>query len=274
MDSSERKKSSKYIGFSTAYMDLSIDPFEDFYNYACGKWRSSTQIPKEEGRYDSFIQLSDRNFEILKEIAESCAYNKQEKGTVEQKVGDFFFSFMDTKAIERKKFSPIIPLMQKVDAVNDFDDVNSVIKELMKEGISSFFDLSSAEDKKDSDAEASRSSVELRDEIKNYNRFNIQQIKKRFDSIDLLGIYSSLGGGKISFMVVGQPEFLDKVNIIKEKFTVDDVKAYLKWQIINHAASLLHSSAEKEHFDFFGKKLMGKKAQEPRWKRAIKLIDF
>ena len=58
-------------------MDLSIDPFEDFYNYACGKWRASTPIPKEESRYDSFIQLSDRNFEILKGIAESCAYNKQ-----------------------------------------------------------------------------------------------------------------------------------------------------------------------------------------------------
>ncbi|MGC8533786.1 MAG: M13 family metallopeptidase [Candidatus Parvarchaeum sp.] len=337
MESSERKESAKNIGFSTSYMDLSIDPFEDFYNYACGKWRSSTPIPKEEGRYDSFIQLSNKNFEILKAIAESCAYNKQEKGTVEQKVGDFFFSFMDTKTIEKKGFSPIMPLMKIVDSIKDFDDVNSVIKELMKEGISSFFDLSSAEDKKDSSiysfyitqggislpdrdyylkkehakavsdfknhivkmfklygekdgkardycdsimkienylAEASRSSVELRDEIKNYNRFSIEQIKKRFNAIDLLGIYSSLGGNPISFMVVGQPEFLDKVNMIRAKFTVDDVKAYLKWQIINHSASLLHSKAEKEHFDFFGRKLMGKKVQEPRWKRAIKLIDF
>ena len=111
-------------------------------------------------------------------------------------------------------------------------------------------------------AEASRSSVELRDEIKNYNRFSIQQIKKRFDAIDLLGIYSYLGGKSISFMVVGQPEFLDKVNVIKDKFTVDDVKAYLKWQIINHSASLLHSKAENEHFDFFGRKLMGKKVQQ------------
>ena len=337
MDNSESKKGKKYIGFSTSYMDLSIDPFEDFYNYACGKWRASTPIPKEESRYDSFIQLSDRNFEILKGIAESCAYNKQGKNTVQQKVGDFFFSFMDTKAIEKKGFSPIVPLMQKVDSIKDFKDVNAVVKELMKEGISSFFELSSAEDKKDSNiysfyitqggislpdrdyylkkehakviedfknhivkmfklygenektggsyrdsilkienylAEASRSSVELRDEIKNYNRFSIQQIKKRFDAIDLLGIYSYLGGKSISFMVVGQPEFLDKVNVIKDKFTVDDVKAYLKWQIINHSASLLHSKAENEHFDFFGRKLMGKKVQEPRWKRAIRLIDF
>ncbi|MCW1299591.1 MAG: M13 family metallopeptidase N-terminal domain-containing protein, partial [Candidatus Parvarchaeum sp.] len=337
MDNSESKKGKKYIGFSTSYMDLSIDPFEDFYNYACGKWRASTPIPKEESRYDSFIQLSDRNFEILKGIAESCAYNKQGKNTVQQKVGDFFFSFMDTKAIEKKGFSPIVPLMQKVDSIKDFKDVNAVVKELMKEGISSFFELSSAEDKKDSNiysfyitqggislpdrdyylkkehakviedfknhivkmfklygenektggsyrdsilkienylAEASRSSVELRDEIKNYNRFSIQQIKKRFDAIDLLGIYSYLGGNSIQFMVVGQPEFLDKVNIIKDKFTVDDVKAYLKWQIINHSASLLHSKAENEHFDFFGRKLMGKKVQEPRWKRAIRLIDF
>ncbi|EEZ92597.1 MAG: Mandelate racemase/muconate lactonizing protein [Candidatus Parvarchaeum acidiphilum ARMAN-4] len=60
-------------------------------------------------------------------------------------------------------------------------------------------------------------------------------------------------------MVVGQPEFLDKVNAIKDKFKIEEVKAYLKWQVINHSASLLHSKVEKEHFDFFGKKLMGKK---------------
>ena len=231
---------------------------------------------------------------------------------------------MNTKEIEKKGFTPIIPLMQKVDSIKDFDNVNAVIKELMKEGIPSFFELSSAEDKKDSNiysfyimqggislpdrdyylkeehakvisdfkdhivkmfrlygenekmakdycdsilkienylAESSRSSVELRDEIKNYNRFSMQQIKKRFDSIDLLGIYSSLGGNQIPFMVVGQPEFLDKVNKIKDKFKIDEIKAYLKWQIINHSASLLHSKAEKEHFDFFGKKLMGKKVK-------------
>ena len=337
MDSKKIKKGKQYIGFSISYMDLSIDPFKDFYNYACGKWRAKNPVPKEESRYDSFIQLSNKNFEILKGIAESCAYNKQEKGTLKQKVGDFFFSFMDIKEIEKKGFAPIKPLMQKVDSINDFEDVNSVIKELMKEGISSFFELSSAEDKKDSNiysfyimqggislpdrdyylkkehakvisdfkehivkmfrlygenektakdycdsilkienylAEASRSSVELRDEIKNYNRFSMQQIKKRFDAIDLLGIYSSLGGNPIPFMIIGQPEFLDKVNAVKDKFKIDDIKGYLKWQIINHSASLLHSKAEKEHFDFFGKKLMGKKVQEPRWKRAIQLIDF
>ena len=337
MDSKKIKKGKQYIGFSISYMDLSIDPFKDFYNYACGKWRAKNPVPKEESRYDSFIQLSNKNFEILKGIAESCAYNKQEKGTLKQKVGDFFFSFMDIKEIEKKGFAPIKPLMQKVDSINDFEDVNSVIKELMKEGISSFFELSSAEDKKDSNiysfyimqggislpdrdyylkkehakvisdfkehivkmfrlygenektakdycdsilkienylAEASRSSVELRDEIKNYNRFSMQQIKKRFDAIDLLGIYSSLGGNPIPFMIIGQPEFLDKVNAVKDKFKIDDIKGYLKWQIINHSASLLHSKVEKEHFDFFGKKLMGKKVQEPRWKRAIQLIDF
>jgi len=337
MNGQKSKKRKKYIGFSTAYMYLSIDPFVDFYNYACGKWRAKTPIPKEESRYDSFIQLSNRNFQILKRIAESCAYNKQKKGTIEQKVGDLFFSFMNSKEIEKKGFTPIVPLIQKIDSIKNFDDINTAIKELMKEGITSFFELSSAEDKKDSNiysfyitqggislpdrdyylkkehfkvildfkkhivkmfrlygedektarnycdsilkienylAESSRSSVELRDEIKNYNRFTIQQIKKRFSSINLLGIYNALGGKPIPFMVVGQPEFLDKVNVIKDKFNIDDVKAYLKWQIINHSAALLHSKAEKEHFNFFDRKLMGKKVQEPRWKRAIQLIDF
>ncbi len=337
MASSNGNKKEEYIGFSTAYMDLSVDPFNDFYRYACGKWIANNPVPKEESRHDSFIQLSNRNFEILKQIAESCSNNKQQEGTIEQKVGDFFFSFMDTKSIERKGFEPIKPLMAKIDLIKDFDGVKEFIKELMKEGISAFFELSAAEDKKDSSiysfyvtqggislpdrdyylkrehskvlldykkhiskmfrlygednhtasfysnsifkienylAEASRSSVELRDEIKNYNRFSIQQMQKAFNNLDITGIYSALGGNNISFMVVGQPEFLEKVNAIKEKFTLDEIKAYLKWQVLNHSASILHSKVEDEHFNFFGRKLMGKKIQEPRWKRAIRLIDF
>jgi putative endopeptidase len=337
MEGSNSNKEKRYIGFSTSYMDLSVDPFEDFYNYACGKWRAKNPVPQEESRHDSFIQLSNRNFEILKEIAESCSYNKQEKGTVEQKVGDLFFSFMDTKSIEKKGFEPIRPSITKIGAISDFEGLKEVVKELMKEGISALFELSSAEDKKDSNvysfyvtqgglslpdrdyylkrehskvlldykkhiikmfkiygednktasfyansifkienylAESSRSSVELRDEIKNYNRFSLQQIQERFNNLDITGIYSALGGNNISFMVVGQPEFLDKVNAIKEKFTLDEIKAYLKWQVLNQSAPLLHSKAEDEHFDFFGRKLMGKKIQEPRWKRSIRLIDF
>ncbi len=331
------KPSRADIGFSTDNMDKSIDPFFDFYNYACGHWRKSNPVPKEESRYDSFIQLYNRNFKILKGIAERCVRNKNNKRDIEQKVGDMFFSFMDTKTINKRGFQPIIPLIEKVESITNFTDINVVLKYLIKEGVSAFFEFSSSEDKKDSDiysfyvtqggislperdyylkkehadliskfrkhitnmfklfgesivtsssyadsvlkiesylAESSRSSVELRDEIKNYNRFSFNEIGRKFKNIDLLGIYSILGGRKIKFIVVGQPEFIDKVNEIAGKFTVEEIKAYLRWQIINHFAPLLHSKAEKEHFDFYGRKLMGKKIQEPRWKRAIKLIDF
>ena len=334
--SNKNIENSKDIGFSTEYMDLSIDPLVDFYNYACGKWRENNPVPEDEVRYDSFIQLSNRNFEILRGIAESCSRNKRKKGSIQQKVGDLFFSFMDTKSIEKKRFSPITPFIQKVDSIRTFDDVNDVIKYLATLGMSILFNISSAEDKKDSSvyslyitqsgislpnrdyylkkenslilsafkshiikmfrlygeedstasfysdsvlkiekylAKASRSSVKLRDEIKNYNRFTPQQIRKRYSNLDILGIYSVLGGSKIPFLVIGQPEFLDNVNDIKERFSIEEIKAYLRWQIINYSAEFLHSGADNEHFDFFGRKLMGRKAQEPRWKRAIRIID-
>ena len=308
------------IGFSTGNMDKSIDPFFDFYNYACGTWRENNPVPKEESRYDSFIQLYNRNFDILKDIAERCVRNKNNKRDIEQKVGDMFFSFMDMKTINKRGFQPIIPLIKKVESITNFTDTTVVLKYLIKEGIPSFFEFSSSEDKKDSEiysfyvtqggislperdyylkkehadliskfqkhitnmfklfgegaatsssyadsvlkiesylAESSRSSVELRDEIKNYNRFSFNEINKRFKTIDLLGIYSALGGRKTEFMVVGQPEFMDKVDKITEKFTVEEIKAYLKWRVINHFAPLLHSKAEKEHFDFLIRGIIG-----------------
>ena len=334
MENLRKEPKKDYIGFSTAYMNPSMDPFIDFYNYACGKWRNTHPVPKDEGRYDSFVQLSVKNFKILKDIAEKCS--KSANTDNEKKVGDFFNSFLNVKILNKKGFSPVIPLIKKIDSIEDFDGIKKMLVDLAKHAVSAFFDVFSAEDKINSNiysfyitqgglslpdrdyylkkehsklidefklhikrmmqlygmsnkdasfhslsvlkienylAKNSRSNVELRNEIKNYNRFTLEQLKKRYKNLDLFNLYFSLGGKKVPFVVIGQPEVISKADKFAENFTLDEVKAYLRWRVITHFSRILNEAAEKESFNFFGKKLMGKKQQEPRWKRAIRLID-
>ncbi len=329
------RKKGGYIGFSTQYMDLSKDPFADFYNYSCGTWRKEHPVPKEEGRYDSFIQLSANNFKKLKVIAERCASGDTDSDN-KRKVADFYLSFMNTDILNKLKFSPIKPLMSEIDSISDKSDVKNILVKMAKYAISAFFDVFSAEDKKDSsiysfyimqgglslperdyyikkehakildeffvhikkmmklygldekDAEFhagsvlkiekylaynSRSSVELRDEIKNYNRFTLNTIREKYSNLGLYDFYFGIGCKKVPFVVVGQPEFLDKADRFAKEFSIDEIKAYLRWRVIEHFSPILHEAAGNMQFEFFGKKLMGKKQQEPRWKRAIRMID-
>ena len=334
MDSINRREEN--IGFSVGYMDRSKDPFEDFYSYSCGNWMKTHPIPPEKSRFGSFTQLEERNLEVLRKIVERCDRGEIEDKQVGRMVGDLYHSFMDTETIEKLRFSPINGLMEEVDKIKDFNDINQWIKDKGPAGMIPFFGYGSAEDKKESRvysfymgqgglslpdrdyylsskhskilkdlkihikkmfslygldektadaysasiikietylAKASRSQVELRDEIKNYNRFKLSEFQKRLKNLDILGFYSNLGAKEVPFIVVGQPEFFDALDRLGKIAEIYEIRAYMKWNILAQSAGVLHAEAEEENFDFFGRKLFGQKKQEPRWKRGIGVID-
>src|SRR5438105_3186808 len=61
-------------GVDKALLDPSTSPCDDFYQYACGGWIKSTEIPGDEASwYRSFSVIRDRNEEILHGLLESLA---------------------------------------------------------------------------------------------------------------------------------------------------------------------------------------------------------
>ncbi|MGC8710652.1 MAG: M13 family metallopeptidase [Candidatus Micrarchaeia archaeon] len=121
-------------------------------------------------------------------------------------------------------------------------------------------------------AKASRSRAELRDAVKNYNKLSMSELRERYKSIGICEIASELGANA-SYAIVGQPEFLDFVEKFVSEKELSSIKTYLKWQVLNSAASKLHRGMREEHFNFFGKALEGMKKEEPRWKMAIDTIS-
>jgi len=122
-------------------------------------------------------------------------------------------------------------------------------------------------------ARASRTRTVLRDREKNYNRKTVGELAKEYPSLSLARYLRAMGVSSVSYAIVGQPEFFERLDALVGTGENEDWKAYLHWLSLHSAAPYLHSAVEKESFDFFQRKLTGQKEQQPRWKRALRVID-
>jgi putative endopeptidase len=138
--------------FDVNNMDTSVKPQDDFYSYANGDWLKKTPIPPEESRWGSFNQLIEKNTEAMRQVAEkaSKAPAKGKQNPEMQKVGDYYASGMDEKAIEAAKAKPLADEFKRIDGMKDRNDVLKEIAHLHNLGVSALFGFTSGQDDKNS----------------------------------------------------------------------------------------------------------------------------
>ncbi len=140
--------------FSIDYLDRSVDPRADFARFAWGKWSQDNPLPADKSRWGSFGQLDQYNQAALRSILESAAAKSHEPGSVEQKVGDFFASAMDTATIDAAGTKPIATDLAQVAAINNLTDLAHTLAVLHNQGVASLFGVGVTADQKKSDINA------------------------------------------------------------------------------------------------------------------------
>ncbi len=138
-DNSSSKPSSKdetkrSSFFDVKGMDSSIKPGNDFFTYANGAWIKATIIPEDQSGWGSFYTLYEDNQKALRIIIEDAAKSNASKGSIEQKVGDFYTAGMDTMAIEKKGMEPLKAVLARIDAVKDSKELVALMAKLHAEG--------------------------------------------------------------------------------------------------------------------------------------------
>lgn len=106
-------------GFSIDNIDKTIDPCNDFYQYACGNWLKNSEIPPDQSSWVSFTELDERNLVTLHDILDKASSNDPNRTPVEQKIGDLYSSCMDEKAVNAKGLDPVRPELDRIAAVQD-----------------------------------------------------------------------------------------------------------------------------------------------------------
>ncbi len=137
-----------------ANMDTTVNPGDDFFDYANGGWVKKNPIPGEQSSWGIGNLVIEENLKRLREISEKAAASNAAKGTSDQKIGDFWTTAMDSAKIEADGLKPIQPLLDKVNAITDAKSLVATVSELKKIGSSTLFSDFVAQDPKKSDVMA------------------------------------------------------------------------------------------------------------------------
>lgn len=117
-------------------------------------------------------------------------------------------------------------------------------------------------------AHAGMTRLEQRDPHKTFNKRMVIDMEEQFTGFGWQTFFTALNVDIDQHLNVGQPEFFNTFSSMLADTDIKDWKVYLKWRLINSAASLLSEEFETAKFEFYGKFLSGKKTMQPRWKRV------
>src|SRR5688572_2287816 len=115
-------------------IDSSKKPGDDFFTYANGIWYDTAKIPASQTGVGSYSFLNFPQRIRLQGILDSISGSNNPAGSIEQKVGDFYASGMDTVTINQRGYEPIKPVLARIDAVADVPSLMKLVAEEQKVG--------------------------------------------------------------------------------------------------------------------------------------------
>lgn len=334
--SSCQKKENLSSGIALKNIDTLVKPGDDFSKFVNGNWEKVTKIPADKASFGAFNQLYDQSQKDVKVIIEEAAKQKNAQGSDEQKIGDYYASFMDRKTRDSKGVAPIQPELAKIDAIKNYSDLAAYFGRANRLGLNAPFAISVYSDFKDptkytsitwqsglglpdrdyyvttdakmtalrsqyvahiekmlqlagieNSAEKAKTVMSLettlaksqmkkedtRDMIKLYNPYAIADLKTLMPDFDWSAMLKESGFDKEKKLVITQLEYTKSLNDIIKNTSLDTWKSFLKWGVIDNAASSLTSELDNQNFEFFGKIMNGTEEQEEDWKRAVSTVN-
>ena len=100
-------------------MDPSVKPGEDFYRYSNGSWLARSVIPAGCQSYDTRAMLAEKTSGQVRDLIQDAAAAHSAKGSIAQKVGDYYASLMDETSIESKGLMPLADELAAIAAITN-----------------------------------------------------------------------------------------------------------------------------------------------------------
>ncbi|MDE0757288.1 MAG: M13 family metallopeptidase [Pseudomonadales bacterium] len=103
--------------------DLKTTPGDDFHQYANGKWLSENPVPAERTSCGVSALIRERAEDRVRQIISDLSQAESLADGPEQKVGDYFTSWMDTKTLDQLGLSPLSEDLERIALISSVDDL-------------------------------------------------------------------------------------------------------------------------------------------------------
>ena len=122
-------------------------------------------------------------------------------------------------------------------------------------------------------ATASYSATKRRDIEANYHRMSFADLCKDYAGIDWDTLFRIVGIPPVEAVSVNQPEPIHEVEKILHDTPLEDLKAYLYFNVADNSANCLSDEFRSAAFDFYNRAMSGAEQDRPRWKRTVSAIE-
>lgn len=113
-------------GLVETNFDKSVRPADDFYQFATGGWQKKHPLPAAYSRFGSFDQLAEDNNKRINTILGELQKKTYKKGTMEQKLSDFYKLAMDADRRNKEGIKPVKPLLDEMEAAKTKKDLEQL----------------------------------------------------------------------------------------------------------------------------------------------------
>jgi len=122
-------------------------------------------------------------------------------------------------------------------------------------------------------AKVSWSRAEQRDDNRMYNSYETAKLSRLAPGFDWAAFISGAGLTRATRVVVQENTAFPKIAALFDKTPLTTLKAWQAFNLADQAAPYLSRPFVDARFEFRGKVLTGQQAQQPRWKRGVRLVD-
>ena len=106
-------------GIDIAGIDKSVQPGDDFDEYANGAWKKATEIPADRSSMSTGYYVFEKAEKRLSDLIQGLDQAKPAAGSNERKIADYYAAYMDEAGIESRGLAPLQTKLDSVAAIAD-----------------------------------------------------------------------------------------------------------------------------------------------------------